>query len=177
MIEAISTMRSSSPDLTDRVAIVTGGSRGIGAAIVQVLSAAGATVAVFDPDEATPPPPHVRHWPIDISDRDAVQGAVGALVAEVDRIDILVNNAGLGDRVSLDQVDATFFLRRMEVNVLGALLCSQAVFPIMLAQGVERSSTSARSRPRSAASRPASPTRALAEAVPCTHPRRVGSCR
>ena len=53
----------------------------------------------------------------------------------VDRIDILVNNAGLGDRVSLDQVDATFFLRRMEVNVLGALLCSQAVFPIMLAQG------------------------------------------
>ena len=135
MTEALSTMRSSVPDLQGRVAIVTGGSRGIGAAIVRVLSAAGAAVAVFDPDEVSPTPWGVRHWPIDISNRDAVHDAVGSIAASDGRIDILVNNAGPGDRVGLEAVDHTFFLRRMEVNVLGTLLCSQAVFPVMQAQG------------------------------------------
>ncbi|MGD9997485.1 MAG: SDR family NAD(P)-dependent oxidoreductase [Ilumatobacteraceae bacterium] len=135
MAEALSTVRSSVPDLQERVAIVTGGARGIGAAIVRVLSAAGAKVAVFDPDIATSTPWGVSHRAIDISDRNAVQGAVDSLVASERRIDILVNNAGLGDRVALEDVDPAFFLRRMEVNVLGALLCSQAVFPIMQAQG------------------------------------------
>ena len=135
MIQGLSTVPSSAPDLRGRVAVVTGGCRGIGAAIVRVLAAAGATVAVFDPDDGVATPPGVRQWPIDISDRDAVHRAVDELVAATGRVDILVNNAGLGDRVALDDVDAAFFLRRMEVNVLGALLCSQAVFPIMREQG------------------------------------------
>lgn len=135
MTEALSTVRSSVPDLQGRVAIVTGGARGIGAAIVRVLSAAGAAVAVFDPDDVAPTPWGVHHSPIDVSDRDAVHDAVGSLVASRGRIDILVNNAGLGDRVALGDVDTAFFLRRMEVNVLGALLCSQAVFPVMQDQG------------------------------------------
>jgi NAD(P)-dependent dehydrogenase (short-subunit alcohol dehydrogenase family) len=135
MIEALSTMRSSVPDLQGRTAIVTGGARGIGAAIVRVLSAAGAAVTVFDPDNTTPMPWGVRHSPVDISDRDSVADAVNSLFADLGRIDVLVNNAGLGDRVSLDDVDAAFFLRRMEVNVLGAMLCAQAVFPVMQRQG------------------------------------------
>ena len=135
MIEALSTMRSSVPDLQGRTAIVTGGARGIGAAIVRVLSAAGAAVAVFDPDTTTPMPWGVHHWAVDISDRDSVRDAVNSHVNSTGRVDVLVNNAGLGDRVPLDDVDAAFFLRRMEVNVLGALFCAQTVFPVMQRQG------------------------------------------
>lgn len=125
--------------LSGKAALVTGGSRGIGAAVALRLAAEGADVAltyVHGADRAAEVAARIKEsggralaLRADMADAAAVSGAVGTTVAEFGRLDILVNNAGAGatgplDGVTLDEVD-----RVIAVNVRGPYLAAQAAAP------------------------------------------------
>lgn len=126
-------LRSGPPDLTGRVAVVTGAARGIGAEIARTLRWAGASVAVLDVRDAQegarridPDPTHALGVEVDLTDPAAVEGAFARVVAELGRLDILVNNAGLGDRVQLDGLDVAHLDHILGTNLRSTVLCCQA---------------------------------------------------
>src|SRR5690242_1666382 len=86
-------------ELEGRVAVITGGGSGIGAATARRFAAEGARVAVLDRDAdaaaAVASEVGGKEHPVDVRDGDAVNDAVARIVAGVGRIDVLVNNAGI----------------------------------------------------------------------------------
>jgi 3-oxoacyl-[acyl-carrier protein] reductase len=117
-------------DLSGRVAIVTGGSRGLGRADALTLERAGATVVTFDIEEANTT---IR---CDVSDRAQVDEAVKHVVEEHGSVDILVNNAGTLDHLGqfADQ-QPKLWERDLRVNLTGAFNCAQAVWPHLQERG------------------------------------------
>ena len=117
-------------DLSGRVAIVTGGSRGLGRADALTLERAGATVVTFDIEEANTT---IRG---DVSDRAQVDEAVKHVVEEHGSVDILVNNAGTLDHLGqfADQ-QPKLWERDLRVNLTGAFNCAQAVWPHLQERG------------------------------------------
>ncbi|MFP9099787.1 3-oxoacyl-ACP reductase family protein [Flavobacterium sp. RHBU_24] len=113
--------------LVNKTALVTGGSRGIGAAIVKRLAAEGADVAftyVSAKDEAEALVKEVESTgrkalalQANAADADAVKGAVDATAAKFGKIDILVNNAGIGIMGALDQLTLDDFDKTFNINV------------------------------------------------------------
>ena len=81
-------------DLSGRIALVTGGSRGIGRGIASVLVEAGATVITCGRSEAAEPVEGTGHRVCDVRDADAVEALIAGIVASHGRLDLLVNNAG-----------------------------------------------------------------------------------
>jgi 3-oxoacyl-[acyl-carrier protein] reductase len=132
-------------DLTGRTALVTGGSRGIGAAIVLALAEAGADVAVnfrerkaeaqAVANEVVSVGRRAVAVAADVSDGDAVAEMVRAVQAQLGPIDILVNNAGIALIRGIDDLTEADFDRTIAVNLKSAFLCTQAVLPHMRAQG------------------------------------------
>jgi 2-dehydro-3-deoxy-L-rhamnonate dehydrogenase (NAD+) len=112
-------------DLRGRMAIVTGGAQGIGAAIVERLEASGASVRVWDLA--------AKKDPVDVSDPAAVERAASRALAELGRIDVLVNNAGIAGLNSptveypLDEWE-----RVLKVNLTSQFLCCRAIAPHMV---------------------------------------------
>ncbi len=131
-------------DLTGQFAIVTGAATGIGEAIARRLSAAGASVAVADIDEAAAAAtaaqiPNAFPVHIDITSADSVSKAVAAVVAKFGKIDILVNNAGTAGKVGtlVDQTEEEW-RRVIDINLMGVFLCTRAVMPLLRKQGYGR---------------------------------------
>jgi 2-keto-3-deoxy-L-fuconate dehydrogenase len=114
------------------VAIVTGGASGIGAAIVRRLAADGATVVVFDRDEAAR---DAGGHTVDVGDDVAVRGAVAAVGAAHGRIDIVVNNAGIGAAGSIEDNDDAEWHRVFDVNVVGMVRVARAALPWLRRSG------------------------------------------
>ncbi len=124
-------------DLSGRVALVTGSSRGIGLAIARGLVEAGATVVLNSRSEAAleeamavlrgPWPDQVASAAFDVTDQDAVTAAVARIEAEIGPIDILVNNAGLQKRLPLVDFPLEDFRRVLETNVDAPFIVGQAV--------------------------------------------------
>lgn len=128
-------------DLKNRVALVTGGSRGIGKAVSLMLAEAGATVAVNyreRGEEAVEVAESIgrnggRAAAIgaDVSVRASVENMVYQVEEQFGSIDILVNNAGMAAVRSLDDITEEDFDRAIAVNLKSVFLCTQAVLPGM----------------------------------------------
>ena len=124
-------------DLSGKTAVVTGGAKSIGKAIVERLSASGASVYVWDLNRCDCP--GVVSMAVDITDRDQVIEAIGAVIAKGSRIDILVNNAGyLGKLNAFDDHDPADWHRIVKVNLLGTMQVTQLVLPHMRRWGEGR---------------------------------------
>jgi len=120
-----------------RVALITGGARGIGAETARVFREAGATVVTWDVVDGA-------DQRVDVTDAGAVEAAVAATVAKLGGIDILVNNAGIlrdGQLVKMkdgevvDRMEEAQFDAVVSVNLKGVFLCGQAVAPVMIKKG------------------------------------------
>jgi NAD(P)-dependent dehydrogenase (short-subunit alcohol dehydrogenase family) len=126
------------PAPTRQVAIVTGGARGIGAAVVDALAAAGMAVASFDisdPAEPSRGDDGRAHLTVDVSRAAQTQAAVAAVAARFGRIDVLVNNAGILDCHAVHDTPEDTWDRVMAVNVKSVFLMSRAVIPHLKAAG------------------------------------------
>ena len=117
-------------DLSGRVALVTGGTRGIGLGITRVLVAAGATVVTCSRSPAEPVE-GTTHRVCDV--RDA--GAVRELVGSLDRLDVLVNNAGGAPAAEAATASPRFHEKVVGLNLLAPLVCAQAANAVMQGQG------------------------------------------
>jgi 3-oxoacyl-[acyl-carrier protein] reductase len=123
-----------------RVAVVTGGAAGIGAAVAARLAREGARVAVWDRDTgavAAGAPVHAEM--VDVADPHAVQRAAEATAAALGGIDILVASAGItGPNTTTWEYPVEAWQRVMDVNVNGVFYCNRAVVPVMQRRGYGR---------------------------------------
>jgi 3-oxoacyl-[acyl-carrier protein] reductase len=130
--------------LRGHTALVTGGSRGIGAAIVRALAEAGAAVAINYRERADTANALARQITgaggkavaigADVSEAGAVAQMIERANAELGPIDILVNNAGIAIVRGIDDLTEADFDRTITVNLKSVFLCTQAVLPMMRAK-------------------------------------------
>ncbi|MEX0630432.1 MAG: glucose 1-dehydrogenase [Chloroflexota bacterium] len=130
--------------LDGKVALVTGGARGIGAATCRELAALGAEVVVTDvlDGEGTALADELResghtafYRHLDVADEDAWSETVAAVIARSGRMDILVNNAGIGTFEDVEAETVAGYQKVIGINQVGVWLGMRAVIPQMRAQG------------------------------------------
>lgn len=118
-------------DLTGQVAIVTGGTRGLGRQIAETLAKAGARVAVCGRNAPEELPEGVTFHAADIRDAEQARAFVDAVAAEHGRIDLLVNNAGGSPQADAASASPRFFDAIVKLNLHAAMYMSQAAFAHM----------------------------------------------
>lgn len=125
-------------DLADRVVLVTGGVRGVGAGVSRAFLAAGATVIACARRPAEAPVEAggraIDFLPCDIRDADAVRGLIETVVERHGRLDHLVNNAGGAPFALAATASKNFHAKIVELNLLAPLLVSQAANAVMQQQ-------------------------------------------
>lgn len=113
-------------DLMNRVAIVTGGTRGLGLLIAKAMARAGAKVFVCGRTVPETLPEGLSFRAADIRDPDQAKALVDGVAAEYDRLDILVNNAGGSPHAAAAQASPRFFDSILKLNLHSAMYLSQA---------------------------------------------------
>lgn len=131
--------------LDEKVALITGASRGIGRAISKIFALEGARMAINynkSKKDALSLVEEIKNQggevllvKADVSKSDEVKRMVQKTVENFDRIDILVNNAGILIPVTFLDTTEEIWDKTMEVNIKSAFLCSKEIAPIMLSQG------------------------------------------
>jgi len=130
-------------DLTGKTAVITGGSKGLGAAMAAGLASAGADVLLASRtlDEVTQTAEEIArdygHKAVgvqaDVTSPDDVNNMTERAISEFGKIDILINNAGVNMRGPIDEVSFEDFKKVQDINVNGVWLCSRAIVPHMKA--------------------------------------------
>ena len=128
-------------ELRDKVALVTGGSRGIGRNIAITLATAGAKVALTYKDQAEAAEDVVKEIkqeggeaiaiPMDVCDRRSVEDAVQACTSAYGKLSTLVNNAGINKPCDFDVVTDNDWDEVLAVNLKGPFICSQVALPAL----------------------------------------------
>lgn len=118
-------------------AVVTGGGKGIGAAIAHALSQRGANVTLMGRhlnvlERAAQSLAHAQSITCDVSDEEQVASAFAGAVENYGPVSILINNAGIASSAPFHRQTLDAFRKVLEVNLLGAFLCAKAVLPSML---------------------------------------------
>ena len=129
-------------DLEGRVAVITGGARGIGRAVAERMVASGAGAALWDQDGAAAEAAaqalggQTSAQAVEVTRADSIKAALDATLARHGKVDILVNNAGItGGNQPLWELPEAEWRRVIEVNLIGPYLVSAAVVPGMKQQG------------------------------------------
>src|SRR5258705_6396054 len=134
-------------DLKNRVAVVSGGARGIGYAVAERMLRSGAAVSVWDVDAAElevaegllSPLGEVSCLAIDLTHEQQVHSALGSTIEQFGRLDILINNAGItGGNAPTWELEPSMWRRVLEVNLVAPFLTCRAVIPAMLRMGYGR---------------------------------------
>ena len=130
--------------MDNKIAVLTGGAKGIGQATSALLAAEGAQVAITDIDAAEGERAAAqirnaggtaRFWQLDVADEDGVERTFAAIEHAFGTIDVLVNNAGItGADKPTHELSVADWRRVLDVNVIGAFLCTRRVLPRMRAR-------------------------------------------
>jgi 3-oxoacyl-[acyl-carrier protein] reductase len=130
--------------LKDKVALITGGARGIGKAVALAYAREGARLAICartqseintTVQEIQRLKADAKGWPCDVSIEDSVKVFVGEVIKEFGRIDVLVNNAGVMTRpVPITQLEVKKWDYTIAVNLRGPFLVTKSVLPVMIEQ-------------------------------------------
>lgn len=137
-------MRFPDFSVTDRVAIVTGASKGLGHGVALALANAGAHVVVTSRDagHARPVADEIRGMgreslplALEVRSLDSIEAMVGATLDHFGRIDILVNNAGINIPEPALEISEEHWDRLMDINLKGLFFCAQKVGQVMVNQG------------------------------------------
>ncbi len=129
-----------SPFLSGKSVLITGASRGIGAAAARAFARAGARVGLASRRTDLMAPlaeeTGARVLPCDVADFAQVEAAVAAMVAAHGRLDVLINNAGVIEPIArMAEADPAAWAREIAVNLTGVFHGFRAALPVMLAQG------------------------------------------
>jgi NAD(P)-dependent dehydrogenase (short-subunit alcohol dehydrogenase family) len=134
-------------DLSDRVAIVTGGARGIGFAVAERILRSGGRVSLWDRDRARLDEAtgqlsvhgNVHAATVELTRDGEVQSALGATLDRFGKVDILVNNAGItGGNAPTWELEPAVWRQVLEINLVAPFLLSRAIVPHLLKQGYGR---------------------------------------
>jgi len=126
--------------LENRIALVTGAARGIGAGISRVLAENGASVILTDSSEEVMRTSDAiqnqgftaASYKMDVTDSRQVDEVASAVLRKYQRIDILVNNAGIYPRCKLTEMTDKFLQELFDINVFGVFRCTRAILPGMV---------------------------------------------
>jgi NAD(P)-dependent dehydrogenase (short-subunit alcohol dehydrogenase family) len=131
--------RTAMSSATPKVILITGGTRGIGAATARTLQAAGHRVFVTSRKAETPPPATgITVLPLDVGDPASVAACTASAIAQAGRLDVLVNNAGYDLYAAVEETSDAEFAAQMDTNLNGAVRMTRAVLPQFRAQGSGR---------------------------------------
>ncbi|MBC7911927.1 MAG: SDR family oxidoreductase [Pyrinomonadaceae bacterium] len=131
--------------LTNRVALITGGGRGIGRAIALAFAREGARIAVLarTTEQVAQVAAEIEsegaveamHAECDVSLKESVEHAVGSVMERFGRVDILVNNAGIAESAPLHRTSDELWERHININLNGTFYCTRAALPSMIESG------------------------------------------
>ncbi|MCK5442120.1 MAG: 3-oxoacyl-ACP reductase FabG [Maribacter sp.] len=125
--------------LENKIAVVTGGARGIGQAVSELFAQEGATVIIMDllpqgqavAEGINASGGKAEYHSISVTDKAAVENLFNQINAKYSRIDILINNAGITRDRTLEKMSEEEWDAVIEVNLKGVFICTQAVAPYM----------------------------------------------
>jgi NAD(P)-dependent dehydrogenase (short-subunit alcohol dehydrogenase family) len=132
-------MEQNSQALAGKHAVVTGGARGIGAAVTRALVGHGANVTMLGrsaaPSVDLARDPHLHYAQADVCEPESLEKAFGSARSSFGPIHVLVNNAGQGSSAPFLKADFALWRSMMQVNLDGAFHCIHQVLPAMLSAG------------------------------------------
>lgn len=128
------------PRFTDKIAVVTGGASGIGAAAARAFAAEGARVALLDANAESAGAlaaqlPGSRAFVVDVARGDSIKTAFAEVLQAFGAVHVLVNSAGVIGKWTLQNMSEAEWDRVLDINLKGTALCTQAVIAPMRAQG------------------------------------------